>query len=65
MNIDDQATANEELVRELAIQARRPAGPAPIGCCFNCGEPVPHPGRWCDSDCFTDWQARTKRRGTP
>ena len=65
MNVDDQATAREELDRELAMRAKRQGGPEPTGCCLNCGEAVANPHRWCDPDCFHDWEARTKRGVRP
>lgn len=59
--VDDMATAAEERDRERALKVRRPEGPAPVGVCLNCGEPLPEGQRWCDAECRDDWSAREGR----
>lgn len=54
---NDQATAFEELRRNLAMAHRKPEGPQPIGVCHFCGEAVGHGMRWCNRDCMEDWEA--------
>lgn len=61
MNVEDQATALEELARMAALQTRKPEGPAATGLCLNCGAAINQPRRWCDADCHSDWEARAKR----
>lgn len=64
MTVDDQATAVEERDRALALTQRKPEGPAAIGRCLHCEQPLPSGMRWCDADCRDDWAAesRTGRR---
>lgn len=52
----DIAAEREELARQAAIAARRPAAPAPIGACLYCGERLPAPMRWCNADHRNEWQ---------
>jgi hypothetical protein len=60
MDIYDQATAQEELARDIALKAAR----APIkrlipnGACYNCDAGLSHAGEFCDADCRDDWQRR-------
>lgn len=61
-DIFDQATAVEELHRELALRNRR-QGPAiaETGFCLNCETQTPAGHRWCDADCRDAWE-RGRRR---
>ncbi len=61
--IDDKATEFEERDRALALQLRRPVGPAACGACFNCGAPLAADARWCDIDCHEDWARRVANGG--
>lgn len=54
--VDDQATAREELDRELALKRRAPTGPTPCGACHFCSEPLSAGLRWCDEHCRDDWE---------
>ena len=44
-----------------ALSTRKPTGPEYNGHCYNCGDKVPYPRRWCDADCRDDWQSRGSR----
>jgi hypothetical protein len=58
-DIYDQATAREELERELALQQMRySARPLPQGDCNNCGAACV--GAFCDSDCRADYETRER-----
>lgn len=57
MDVFDRATEREEQDRELAMQNRRPSGPAATGHCLACEAPLPDGQRWCDSECRDDWEA--------
>lgn len=54
------ASQHEELRRTLAINTRRPAGPAATGYCLCCDEPLPPGQRWCNADCREDWERITR-----
>lgn len=54
--LDDKATEVEERDRELALRRRKPTGPIACGVCYACNEPVKAGDRWCDRDCFRDWE---------
>lgn len=58
MDISDTATEREERDRDIALQLRKPAGPAATGACLNCDAPLPPGARWCDCDCRHDWERR-------
>lgn len=58
--IDDQATAAEELDREVCMQQRRPELPH-IGKCHWCG--VETTGTHCSSECRGDHEKRMKFSG--
>lgn len=55
-DLADQAAAREQQDLALALQQRKPAGPAATGHCLSCGEPLCGDLRWCDRDCRDDWQ---------
>lgn len=58
-DIYDQATAREELERELALQQTRySAKPLPHGTCNNCEASCV--GAFCDQDCREDWETRQR-----
>lgn len=58
-DIYDQATAREELERELALQQMRySARPLPQGDCNNCGASCV--GAFCDADCREDYEIRER-----
>ena len=57
MNLDDQATALEELQRDIALTKRRPVL-AKIGACYNCNEPLRMIDTFCDFDCQQDYLRR-------
>lgn len=57
MSLDDDATAREEMDRELALQIRKPELPH-IGICYNCQEEL-QAGCYYDADCRNDHQRRT------
>ena len=62
-DVSDQATKNEELFLNLALQNKKPEGPNPVGYCLTCGPdvPLPHPQRWCDAECREDWDIANRR----
>ena len=53
----DVASDNEEVARNDAQRARKPAGPLPMGHCYYCDEPL-HDNyrRWCDAECRDAWE---------
>lgn len=51
----DNASALEELERDLALANRHKPSMAPTGYCYNCHAPIPT-GNFCDNDCCEDWQ---------
>ena len=53
----DRASDYEERMREAAIRKRKPE-PKPCGFCLNCGEPCRE--NWCDKDCLSDYELRTR-----
>lgn len=63
-DIYDQATHQEEMMRDIAIAAARSVKPEllPNGHCFNCEAELLDndvaAGCFCDSDCRDDWQLR-------
>lgn len=61
----DNASALEELARELALANRQKTEMAFIGHCYNCHTPI-QSGHFCDKDCCEDWQkaqwAKSQRR---
>ena len=65
-DIYDQATLQEEMMRDIAIAAARNVKPElqPNGSCFNCfAELVDNDvaaGCFCDGDCRDDWQLRRR-----
>lgn len=61
-DIIDKSVETQEFFRALALAARRPVGPEPIGRCLNCGEEFDNMDqRWCDGDCRDDWELRSSR----
>ena len=55
----DLLTEREELAGPARIAAsRKPVGPEATGRCLNCDEHVPTGSRWCNAECFSDWQKR-------
>ena len=58
----DIASDREELARNMAINLKRPAGPAATGRCLHCDEIVGDTQRWCDADCRDAWQRSAARR---
>lgn len=62
MTVDDQATLVEERDRALALKQRRPEGPAAVGACLHCDEPLADGRRWCDAGCRDDWQRARNTR---
>lgn len=58
MDIADNAEHQEELARQAALIVRKRVGPTYTGFCFNCGENIERPLRWCDADCMADWSKR-------
>lgn len=57
MTVDDQATMQEELMREMALKVRKHELPK-IGQCYNCGEKVKASANFCDVDCRLDYERR-------
>ena len=65
MTLDDQATAHEELERELSIrQARAKNQPLKFtGRCLFCDDTI-ETGRFCfGGDCKEDWEFEQKMKG--
>lgn len=60
----DRASEHETLDRELAIKAALATSRAgilnPKGHCYNCAEPLPKGGLFCDADCRTDHEGRKR-----
>lgn len=63
-DIFDQATDREMRDRELAIKAALATSRAgilnPKGACYNCLEPLPKGGLFCDADCRADHEGRKR-----
>ena len=59
MNLDDQASALEELQRNIALTKRKPVL-AKIGACYNCRDPLPMTDNFCDFDCQQDYLRRVE-----
>ncbi len=59
--IDDANEAAETHLR-AALSQRHEEGPAPLGGCLNCGEPLEAGLRWCNAECRNDWAKRTGER---
>ena len=60
-DVYDQATYQEELMRERALEAARKVKPTiwPTGYCHNCDEFLRSGDHlFCDVDCRDDWQKR-------
>lgn len=62
MDPNDVASETERLLREDALQLRRPVGPAPTGTCLWCDVLVPFPRRWCDAKCRDAWEQAEARQ---
>jgi hypothetical protein len=68
MDFSDQATKQEEMMRDIALTTARAVKPElqPNGFCFNCqAELVDNDtaaGCFCDCDCRDDWQSRKRNR---
>lgn len=58
----DIASDREELERSIAVQHKRPVGPAPTGRCLYCEEIVNDTQRWCDAECRDQWEAHRGQR---
>lgn len=54
-DVVDQTQDRETPIEAQIAASRRPVGPEATGHCLSCAEPVPANYRWCDSDCWTDW----------
>jgi hypothetical protein len=62
MDDADRAADREEIARKSAmLTSRKPEGPKARGACLYCGERLPHPMRWCNADCRSEWQAEQPR----
>lgn len=61
-NILDDAQAQEEHNRKVALQNRKPEGPASRGYCLECGEEDVGGRRWCSAKCARDWERRQVHR---
>lgn len=59
-DIIDQGNEAAELFQRAALSKRKPKGPEPTGFCLNCEAEVQLGMRWCDADCRTDWEKRTR-----
>lgn len=57
----DVAAEQEQLLLQMSLRLRKPAGPGCTGFCANCGEVVESPKRWCDAECREDWAKREAR----
>lgn len=62
----DQASERETLDRELAIKTALTTSRAsilnPKGNCYNCAEPLPKGGLFCDRDCSADHELRARSK---
>ncbi len=59
MTLDDQAEAQEQLQRDIALKVRQRELPK-IGKCYNCNEVVKQNANFCDVDCRLDFEKRTR-----
>lgn len=59
MNIEDQASEQEEFARDIALKARKPEL-AKIGVCYECREAVKPNANFCDKDFRTTYERRTE-----
>lgn len=60
----DIADASDKQVEDFQLFSRlkkKEEGPKYSGFCFNCGEDLPSPKRWCDADCRDEEQKRERR----
>jgi predicted amidophosphoribosyltransferase len=57
MNIDDQATQQEEYARAIALKMRKFELPK-TGFCYNCSDPVKEIANFCDQHCRQDFERR-------
>lgn len=61
----DRAVVEQEklLAENLRVARARMTDPAPYkGTCYNCGEPLPAPNRYCDEDCRDDFEKINRAR---
>jgi hypothetical protein len=56
----DDAQNHIEREEEMRRKYQPPVGleAEPTGECLNCFEPVPVSHRWCNKECYIDWQKR-------
>jgi hypothetical protein len=52
----DKGCEIEEMLREVALQRRRPEAPKGGGTCLFCEEKIEPHRRWCDSWCRDQWE---------
>jgi hypothetical protein len=57
MNVEDQATQQEEFAREIGLSVRKFVLPK-TGRCYNCDEVVPPIANFCDEHCRHDYERR-------
>ena len=57
MNVDDRATQQEEFARDAALKHRKHELQFK-GNCYNCGEFVLKPAKFCDEFCREDYLIR-------
>lgn len=61
MNVEDQATQQEEFARENALKLRKYELPK-IGFCYNCNEGVAPNANFCDQHCRHDFERRQENQ---
>lgn len=54
----DDAQAQEEHNRDIALKMRKPEGPSAKGYCLECGDEDIGGRRWCSAQCARDWERR-------
>lgn len=59
MNIDDLGTKQEEFMRDIALQYRKPVLPK-TGFCYECLATVKPNANYCDKDCRQIHERRTE-----
>jgi len=55
-DIVDKAEHASNAFFNEALNNKAEEAPEHTGECFNCGEPLAAPMRWCDTDCRDDWE---------
>lgn len=61
-DVDLVQERDERFAPYQIANSKKAEGPAAIGICHYCAEPVPEQHRWCDAECRSDWEYEEKRK---